>query len=225
MPDLSGEPEETPSALDKIKAALGSILSPLPIGFVGIFVVLGLGFAYLAYALSGVEKLNEKVDDKGFLFLGAIIFARTVLELNFYPMQHKKKIMKGDSGNLRTNMAIYKPLNEKGQTDEDKPAIVMATGGEVGKYNRANRSLSHFTETVPSLLFMLFLVGPVFPLPTFVIVCVFCLGRILHQRGEAKGYGSHGKGFMLVMLAGFVLEGLCWICAATDFFDLDLPTF
>ena len=27
-------------------------------------------------------------------------------------------------------------------------------------------------------------------------------------------YGNHGTGFMLSMLAGFTLEGLCWVCAA-----------
>ncbi len=223
MPDMSDE-EETPKSM--IKEVLGNIMSPLPLGFVGVLVVIGLLGGWLIYALAG-DKVDTQIGvDKGFLFLAAIVFGRMVLQLNFFPMQYKSKIMKGKSKNLRTNMAIYKPLNQEGGTDEKSAAIVMVAEGDVGKYNRANRSLTHFTETVPSVLFMLFLVGPVFPQAAFGIVVVYSLGRVLHQRGEAESYGAHGKGFMLSLLSTFVLEGLCWICAVKSFFpDLPLPQF
>lgn len=181
-----------------IKEVLGNIMSPLPLSFAGVLVVVGLLGGWLIYALAG-DKTDAKIGedkDKGFLFLSAIVFGRMVLQLNFFPMQYKSKIMKGDSKNLRTNMAIYKPLNQEGGTDETSKAIVMVADGDVGKYNRANRSLTHFTETVPSVLFMLFLIGPVFPSATFGIVVVYSLGRVLHQRGEAESYGEHGKGFI-----------------------------
>ena len=222
MPDMSDEPTKPPSP---IKDALSSVLSPLPIGFAGIFVVVGLVVAELIYGLGDHAKFDERIGtDNGFLFLAAIVFARMVLSLNFYPMEHKAKIMKGSSGNLRTNMAIYKQLNKDGGTDDESPAIVMVAEGDVGMYNRANRSLTHVTETVPSLLFMLSLVGKIFPMATFVIVVVYAAGRISHQRGEAQKYGAHGKGFAFSMLAGFVLEGLCWICALKSF-KVPIPTF
>ena len=70
-------------------------------------------------------------------------------------------------------MAIYKALKSDGSTDAAAPAVVMVADGDAGKYNvtarpqspsfpqtlriltvclwlqRANRSLTHFTETVP----------------------------------------------------------------------------
>ena len=112
MPDMSGEPQ-TPASL--IKDLLGSYLSPLPVGFTGIFVVVGLVVAGLIYGLGDHEKFDTKIGkENGFLFLAAIVFGRMVISLNFYPMEHKAKIMKSSSKNLRTNMAIYKQLNKDG---------------------------------------------------------------------------------------------------------------
>ena len=36
----------------------------------------------------------------------------------------------------------------------------------------------------------LYMCGQVFPFPTFVLVCVFCLGRIMHQIGYTTGAPS-----------------------------------
>jgi uncharacterized membrane protein YecN with MAPEG domain len=86
-----------------------------------------------------------------------------------------------------------------------------------GRYNRANRSLAHFTETAPAVVVLLALVAPVFPFPGFVLTALYCLGRVLHMRGEAKGYGSHGVGFALSMAVTLVLEGLCTVAACKGF--------
>lgn len=48
--------------------------------------------------------------------------------------------MRLSSGNLRANMMIYKQLGSK-----DGQYVVLETEGPVGCYNRANRSLFHFT--------------------------------------------------------------------------------
>ena len=74
MPDMSDEATKPPSP---IKDALSSVLSPLPIGFAGIFVVVGLVIAELIYGLGDHAKFDERIgNDNGFLFLAAIVFAR-----------------------------------------------------------------------------------------------------------------------------------------------------
>jgi len=225
MPDMSESQEKSSSA---IKDILGSVFMPIPLGFLAAPVIITALVAFGIYALmkDDVDRMLAPHEDEvahiGFLFLAAILFSRLTLQLNFYPMEHKGKIMWGSSGNLRTNMSVYKALNKDGEQDVESPAIVMVSDGEAGKYNRANRSLTHFTETVPSFLLMLVLVGPVFPLPAFVIVALYAYGRVAHQKGEAEKYGNHGKGFFLSMLSGFVLEGLCWVCALVTF-GVELP--
>jgi hypothetical protein len=51
----------------------------------------------------------------------------------------------------------------------------------------------------------------VMPIATFVIVLVYCTGRIAHQIGYTlRGYGlsGHAPGFILQMLAGVTMEGI-----------------
>ena len=79
--------------------------------------------------------------------------------------------------------------------------MLFENDGLMGKYNRANRSLTHMIENFASVLAGLVLSGSVFPFPTFVCTCVFGVGRILHQVGYSSGYGNHGLGFMFAMLA------------------------
>lgn len=59
----------------------------------------------------------------------------------------------------------------------------MVEEGDVGAYNRANRSLHHFVENASALVAGFALSSFVFPLPTFVLVSVYSLGRVLHQNG------------------------------------------
>ena len=47
----------------------------------------------------------------------------------------------------RANHHVLAALDEKGEATG--AAIGMVQGGDVGRYNRANRSLSHFTESAP----------------------------------------------------------------------------
>ena len=83
-----------------------------------------------------------------------------------------KSLIMGTHKNLRTNMTIYKALNPDGDFGDDKnptnpqqgPAVVMVEGGATGQFNRANRSLTHFTEFAPAIV-VLFLVVNLFAGP------------------------------------------------------------
>jgi uncharacterized membrane protein YecN with MAPEG domain len=70
--------------------------------------------------------------------------------------------------------------------------------------------MHHFIENMGGFLVCMIPAGQVFQLPVFVYTAVFCLGRVLHQTGYTTGgYGSHGVGFLLSMLATAGVEGLC----------------
>ena len=235
MPDIAGKEPEPTSLLWTV---LGSPFSPVPINkFLTPFVIIAVAIAFAIHAFGSTAKYDAKLDDadQGFYFLGALVFSRMVMHLNFYPMVFKAQIMSGKAGNLRTNMAIYKALKDG---KPDGAAIVMDAEGAAGQYNRANRSLSHFTETAPGIMVTVAAAGPVFPFPVFILVCLYALGRALHQRGEATGCkcraapslrplpkpqkklcadGSHGPGFAIAMVVGFVLEGLCVVAALKCF--------
>merc|ERR1740129_212442 len=123
----------------------------------------------------------------GYLYLSAFLFAILVGWLNFYPMAHKQKLKL--KGNIRANMQIFKVLKSE-QSGESTPLVVLEEDGVVGEYNRANRSLFHFLENMPSFLVCLFPASYVFPVPTFFWTVIFVIGRLWHQTGYVKGYGS-----------------------------------
>jgi len=121
-------------------------------------------------------------------------------------------VMRFGSGNLRANMMIYKEAGSK-----DTNHIVLDTEGVIGSYNRANRSLTHFTENSLPIVLCIMLSGRVFAFPTFVLTAVFCGGRVMHQVGYASiGYGAHAPGFLAASLSAAILQGFCLLIAAKN---------
>ena len=129
-------------------------------------------------------------------------------------MQYKSKIMKSKSGNLRSNMYIFKTAAEGALESK----VVLDNEGDCGLYNRANRSLHHFVENGMPLLLLFPLCGYVYPVPTFIYGCIYMVGKIAYTVGYTKGgYGKHGIGFMLESLAKFTLNGLVFVAAIKAF--------
>lgn len=174
---------------------------------------IGLLIAFLIYAVNR-DVYNAKFEQiayagYAYAYLSAYIFARMVHWLNMYPLFHKSAVMRGDSGNLRANMLIYRQIGEGAHPG----AIVLAEDGELGAYNRANRSLTHFVENSTGVALAVVLCSYPFALPTFISLCVFALGRIVHQIGYTNGYGSHAIGFLLSFLSLETLNGLLLLTA------------
>jgi len=152
----------------------------------------------------------------GYLYIGVGVFSLLVSWLNMWPAVVKAKVMLGNSGNLRANMAIYKVNVQEGT--KALPYVVLEENGPVGEYNRANRSLFHFNENATNVVLNICFAGFVFSLPTMIFIMVFAIGRIMHQRGYAMGgYGSHGAGFGIAMLGSTALETMVWIAAVKSF--------
>lgn len=145
--------------------------------------------------------------DLGYLFCGVWAFSLTVNWLNIFPMFPKSQIMPGNAGNLRANMLIYKVSTP--DYVAKSPYVVMEDEGMVGEYNRANRSLHHMAENVAATLLNIGLAGYVFPFPMMILLVLFSLGRIWHQIGySGKGYGGHGGGFGVALIASTTMEML-----------------
>eukprot|EP00746_Dinoflagellata_sp_MGD_P090981 gnl/MRDRNA2_/MRDRNA2_35988_c0_seq1.p1 gnl/MRDRNA2_/MRDRNA2_35988_c0~~gnl/MRDRNA2_/MRDRNA2_35988_c0_seq1.p1 ORF type:complete len:242 (-),score=49.81 gnl/MRDRNA2_/MRDRNA2_35988_c0_seq1:77-802(-) len=180
-----------------------------------------IGIAYLIYYFGSKDAYDKKIamlsaQDYGWLYFGAFALSKTILWLNFFPMIYKSQIMKGSSGNIRANMMIFKvnyPEEEK-----QLPYVVMEEKDEIGMYNRANRSLFHFTESAAAVVLVFILAGLVFPFPVMVLMLVLSFGRIFHQIGYSGGYGQHGVGFAMAMFSHLIAEGLVLIAAIMPFF-------
>ena len=197
--------EDTKNSLST-KASVSAILFPL------ISTAIGYGIAYAIYAFAETEKYDERIAlaktyDMQWFLLAAVVFSLTVAWLNMYPMRFKERVMGGPgAGNLRANMFIYKLATA--QADEGS-AVVLHDEGDLGRYNRGNRSIYHFLENCLPLVVAMPISFFLFPLPTFVCVVIYCFGRIVYQIGYTKGgYGSHGIGFLLDKLSSQAVIGL-----------------
>ena len=180
---------------------------PKALAFIFVPLMIGSAIAFATYTLGNTDKYNAKIDviienDTVWLYLALIILGRTIAFLNSYATMKYKKSMKG---NVRANPFIYKVIGENAPKNV---SVVFEEDGDVGKYNRANRSVHHMIENFGGFVASLYAAGSVFPFPVFVLVCLFCVGRVLHQRGYTAKFGGHGPGFMISMLAMSTVEGL-----------------
>ena len=69
--------------------------------------------AAIGYGIVSFGDYDKKIDavvaqDQHYVFAALVVLARVVSFVNSYPMVYKAKIMKQKSGNLRSNMFIYK---------------------------------------------------------------------------------------------------------------------
>uniref|UniRef100_A0A7S1BHP6 Uncharacterized protein n=1 Tax=Corethron hystrix TaxID=216773 RepID=A0A7S1BHP6_9STRA len=164
----------------------------------------GTVIALLLFHCVGDRAAYEKkievlaAEDLHKLFLAVVVLGRTVLYVNFYPMDFKKDV----KGNARADPTYYR-------TESGEP-VVMETEGDLGRYNRANRSVHHMIENFGPFLLGIAVAGNVFPTIILYLACVYGVGRVLHQSGYSSGYGGHAIGFLLAnILAGQAMDGLC----------------
>jgi len=170
--------------------------------------LIGLGFALLIYypmketydARMGVLKGVTVDMGTGYLYVALALFSFLTSFLNFFPMIFKSQVMPGNAGNLRSNMIIYKVNVPDGAAEF--PAVVLEEEGDVGKYNRANRALHHFSENGLAVALNIFAGGAVFGLPVMCLTAVYVIARIWYQIAYAVGgYGmgccKHGVPFTI----------------------------
>ncbi len=179
-----------------------------------VVVTLAIGYGLASFILS-FDKNQELHDTKigilrdmelQYLYLALLVLGKTILFLNFNPMAYKS----GLPGNLKSNPFFYEVVGDSSDV-ADRPMIGYKNDGPIGMYNRSNRSIQNMVETAGGFFAAIGAVGWLFPSQTLTLVTTFCIGRILHQKGYAAGYGGQRIGFMLAMLSVLSMEGLSLI--------------
>jgi uncharacterized membrane protein YecN with MAPEG domain len=146
----------------------------------------------------------------GYSYLGAFVFSVMVWWLNTFPAAaYKPLVMPQNAGNLRFNMSIFKVNVQNGAPSQ--PYVVLEDEGNIGKYNRSNRSLTNFVENCAGFIVNYVMASVVFPFPCFILVVIFAFGRVFHQTGSVNRYGTHAPGFMLTMIGQGTVEMLVLI--------------
>mmetsp|Transcript_33833 Transcript_33833/g.58046 ORF Transcript_33833/g.58046 Transcript_33833/m.58046 type:complete len:278 (+) Transcript_33833:84-917(+) len=180
---------------------------------------IGLGMAFAMFTFGTTAYYESRIElvvqwDMHYAYLAAALVGMAVRLINMYPMRYKSAIMKGDSENLRSNMYVYKAIGP----DAAEHHVVFDDDGDVGKYNRANRSLHHMVENHAIILASLVLGSFVFPAQTLACTAIWGGGRLLHQTlYAAGGYGKHAFGFLLAFMSSICLEGLLLLVAVKGF--------
>ena len=103
------------------------------------------------------------------------------------------------------NQMIYK--NQAPGSSESR--VLLVSTGHEGEYNRATRSLSHFTENSIQVLMSIVLLSYVFPIPIFVITVLFALARVGYTIAYTNEGGKRGPYFMIIMIIHNTLGGMC----------------
>jgi len=174
-----------------------------------VMLAIGVGIAYGILSFQDAAQraaYDSKIaivraTDLQWLYLGLVVLGRTISMLNFVPTSYKGHL----KGNIRSNPFFFQTV------DAAKTLVVFKDDGLEGMYNRSNRSVQHMVENAGTVFAAVGPVGWLLPKPTFWIICVFCAGRIVHQKGYSTGYGSHALGFVLSLIGILTLEGLALI--------------
>jgi len=179
------------------------ITTGIAVVMLGIGTVLGLVSLRFDRHISTYESKIERLqqEDLQWLYLALVVLTSMIVVVNFVPMGYKNDL----KGNVRSNPFFYETK------DDNKILVVFKEDGKEGMYNRSNRSVHHMVENFGGFLAAIGPVGYVFPKQIFVVVCVFSLGRILHQKWYSLGYGGQAAGFILSTLSILTMEGLALI--------------
>ena len=181
------------------------IFGVLPLQWMGI----GLGIASIIHYVGDKEKFESKIEmivayEMHWLYYSWTIFSYLVLYLNSYATLFKERIMREESGAVRSNMFIYK-MAAPGQTQS---RVVLVSDGFEGNYNRSNRSLYHFLENVLSLAVAIPMTTVVYPIPTFVCTVIYFIARLIYTtKYSLGGYGKHTPFYVIFTFTHFTVIG------------------
>lgn len=205
------------------KQALPTIKDPksdvMPvIFFSSVPLLIGTGVAWCIFNFGATAKYEARVTEVvakelHWAMAALCVLGRCVAIVNILPVIWKHKIMTLTSGNLRSNPFIYTAVGD----DAAPHNVVLETEGDIGKYNRANRSLHHMIENFAVVVAGIFAASQVFPFPTFIVTCLFSIGRVAHLVGYTYGYGKHAPGFALSTTATSTIEGMLALIALKGF--------
>ena len=108
---------------------------------------ISLGIAFSIFFWGSTEEYMIEIatlahKNMGMPCLSVWFFGVMVTWINLFPLLYKGQIM-GPSGNIRSNAFIYKQATDK---NGEASAVILYEDGNIGCYNRGNRSIGHFLE-------------------------------------------------------------------------------
>ena len=110
----------------------------------------------------------------------------------------------GDS--FWSNVFIYRLAAED---PTQSSAVILNTDGHIGQYNRAHRTLYHFMENVAPVIVALPWTFQIYPFPSFILTCIYCLGRVIYAIGYTAAFSARTPGFAMDRISMWSLVGLC----------------
>ena len=171
----------------------------------------GYGIAWLVWAFGDSATYQQRIQiakdyDGQWFMLALVVLQFTVMWMVDYSMTSKLRVMNVFEGDkdLHGNQFIYKFATKK---DNEGSAIIVNEEGDVGQYNRANKSLYQFLENCLGFVAMLPLSFFLFTIPTFVSLAAFCFGRVIYQIAYTSG-GKQVLGWFLDRIATLTVTGL-----------------
>ena len=203
LPEMTDEDRDAGEARSRKMV----MFAPFALTLLGLCIAVPLHVFTAPTSLAKMLNLCKNYDLE-YIALATVIIVKVVVWQNIYPMIYKARIMKGNSGNLRANMSIYRVVGSEIESGGVSSHVVLDDEGDVGMYNRANRSLAHLTENLVAFVLPMLLSGLFYPKHALVLTGVWAAGRYLHATGYTTKYGSHGLGFGLSTLATVTAEGL-----------------
>ena len=93
-----------------------------------------------------------------------------------------------------------------------KNAIILYQEGDIGTFDRATRTLTHFLENSYAAPFAIGILSFVYPVPVFVITCIFAFFRVAYSSMYTHGgyaqrlIGFFGSSFAMSTLQGMLLQ-------------------
>ena len=116
-----------------------------------------------------------KAFDGQWAILALIVFNFTVIYLNTHQWLYYESINFED--NLIGNIYWYKLATEKAG---EGTAVLLDQDGDIGSYNRANRSLHHMIENCLPTILALPILFYIYPIVTITYFVIYCIARLLH---------------------------------------------
>uniref|UniRef100_A0A0G4H646 Uncharacterized protein n=1 Tax=Chromera velia CCMP2878 TaxID=1169474 RepID=A0A0G4H646_9ALVE len=175
-------------------------------------------FMYLAFRFvpGQAEKIDKKFlfireYDLGWVFVAVfmIFLTRAYLIINANGARAAARVDRPDQHIYRI-MSPEKPFC-------DAPYVLMANTGEAGRFNRAQRAVYNFDESVPTFIVFQMMVAAIFGPLALLIGLLHMYGRFTFANLYKQDKDSRSSGFGISVLAEYFALGLTTVCMLKAF--------
>jgi len=185
-----------------------------------ILLVVAPVLSWSVYAIVKSFNLVSRLDDKFDLIhswqLGYVFAAWYIVFLT-------RTYMAVNANGARAPARLDRPDQHVYTTLPGGARVLMASAGDAGRFNRAQRAAANMDESLPGFLTGALLVASVFG-PVSLLLCVLNgFGRVRFANLYKQSCEARGAGFMFCVLAEQVSAGLVGVCAIKGILGPSVP--